>query len=68
MHEIITAIQSRNIRGTTGSFESYTSETDLVTLAQFKEPTEVGDVIVRSTFDGPTVKIKDLAVIKDEFE
>ena len=68
MHEIIAAIQSRNIRGTTGSFESYTSETDLVTLAQFKEPTEVGDVIVRSTFDGPTIKIKDLAVIKDEFE
>lgn len=68
MREIITAIQSRNIRGTTGSFESYTSEKDIVTLAQFRRPVEVGNVIVRSTFDGPQVKVKDLAIIKDEFQ
>ncbi len=68
MREIISAIQRRNIRGTTGSFESYTSEKDLVTLAQFRDPREVGDVIVRSTFEGPLIKVKDLAIIKDEFE
>ncbi len=67
IREIIAAIQSRNIRGTTGSFESYTSEKDLVTLAQFDDPMEVGDVIVRSTFDGPVIKVKDLAIIKDDF-
>jgi multidrug efflux pump subunit AcrB len=67
IREIISAIQSRNIRGTTGSFESYTSEKDLVTLAQFEDPLEVGDVIVRSTFDGPVIKVKDLAIIKDDF-
>jgi multidrug efflux pump subunit AcrB len=68
LREIITAIQGRNIRGTSGSFESYTSEKDLVTLAQFRDPLEVGDVIVRSTFEGPLVKVKDLAVVKDDFE
>ncbi|MEE9190201.1 MAG: efflux RND transporter permease subunit, partial [Candidatus Neomarinimicrobiota bacterium] len=68
MREIITAIQSRNIRGTSGSFESYTSEKDLVTLAQFQDPLEVGDVIVRSTFDGPAIKVKDLAIVRDDFE
>ncbi|MEE9464440.1 MAG: efflux RND transporter permease subunit, partial [Candidatus Neomarinimicrobiota bacterium] len=68
LREIIAAIQSRNIRGTTGAFESYTSEKDLVTLAQFKNPAEVGDVIVRSTFDGPVIKVKDLAVVLDDFE
>jgi len=67
IREIIAAIQSRNIRGTTGSFESYTSEKDLVTLAQFDDPMEVGDVIVRSTFDGPSIKVKDLAIVKDDF-
>ena len=41
MREIIQAIQRRNIRGTTGSFESYTSEKNLVTLAQFRDPLEV---------------------------
>jgi multidrug efflux pump subunit AcrB len=68
MYEVISAVQRRNIRGTTGSFESYTSEKDLVTLAQFRNPKEVGDVIVRSTFEGPLIKVKDLAVIKDDFE
>ncbi len=68
LREIIAAIRSRNIRGTTGSFESYTSEKNLVTLAQFQNPLEVGDVIVRSTFDGPAIKVNDLAVVRDDFE
>ena len=68
LREIIAAIQGRNIRGTAGSFESYTSEKNLVTLAQFRNPMEVGDVVVRSTFEGPLVKVKDLAIVKDDFE
>ena len=68
IREIISAIQGRNIRGTTGTFESYTSEKNLVTLAQFQDPLEVGDVIIRSTFEGPVVKVKDLAIVKDDFE
>ncbi|HSG28862.1 MAG TPA: efflux RND transporter permease subunit, partial [Candidatus Krumholzibacterium sp.] len=68
MREIISAIQRRNIRGTTGSFESYTSDKNLVTLAQFRHPAEVGDVIVRSTFDGPLIRVKDLAFLSDDFE
>ena len=68
IREIMGAIQQRNIRATGGSFESYTSDKNIVTLAQFDEPLEVGDVIVRSTFDGPRVLIKDLAIIRDGFE
>ncbi len=68
LREIIAAIQQRNIRATGGSFESYTSEKNLMTLAQFKNPMEVGDVIVRSSFDGPLIKVKDLAIIKDDYE
>jgi len=68
IREIIAAVQQRNIRGTTGSFESYTSEKNLVTLAQFQDPTEVGDVIVRSSFDGRLVRVKDLAIVNDDFE
>ena len=66
--EIIAAIQGRNIRSTAGSFESYTSEKNVVTLAQFDDPLEVGDVVVRTTFDGPLIKIKDLAIVRDDFE
>lgn len=68
MREVIAAVQRRNIRATTGSFESYTSEKNLVTLAQFTDPREVGDVIVRSTFEGPLVRVRDLALIHDDFE
>ncbi len=68
LHEIIQAVQARNIRMTGGTFESFTSEKNVVTLAQFRDPLEVGDVIVRSTFDGPLIKIKDLAIVKDDFE
>ena len=66
--EIVEAIQGRNIRSTAGSFESYTSEKNIVTLAQFLDPFEVGEVIVRTTFGGPRVRIKDLARINDAFE
>lgn len=65
---VVRAIRQRNIRATGGSFESYTSEQNIVTLAQFRQPAEVGDVIVRTTFDGPSVKVSDLAVVKDGFE
>ncbi|UCF78360.1 MAG: efflux RND transporter permease subunit [Candidatus Eiseniibacteriota bacterium] len=68
LREIISAIRARNIRATGGSFESYTSEKDLVTLAQFRDPLEVREVIVRSTFEGPVIKVKDLAIVKDDFE
>jgi multidrug efflux pump subunit AcrB len=68
MHEVVSAIQQRNIRATGGSFESYTSDKNIVALAQFENPLEVGDVIIRSTFDGPQVKVRDVAEIKDSFE
>ncbi len=68
LSQLIQAIKARNIRATGGSFESYTSEKNIVTLAQFRTPMEVGDVIVRTTFDGPSIKVKDLAVINDDFE
>ena len=66
--EIINAISGRNVRGTGGSFESYTSEQNIVTLAQFREPLEVRDAIVRKTFDGPSIRVKDLATVTDDFE
>jgi len=68
LREIIMAVQARNIRLTGGTFESFTSEKNVVTLAQFRNPYEVGDVIVRSTFEGPLIRVKDLAIVRDDFE
>ncbi len=68
LRDVIGAIAARNIRATGGSFESYTSEKSIVTLAQFGNADEVGDVIIRTTFDGPAIKVRDLARIDDSFE
>lgn len=67
LRDVVNAIGARNIRATGGSFESYTSEKNIVTLAQFRDPMEVGDVIVKTTFDGPLVHVKDLAIVKNDF-
>ncbi len=67
-HEIVNAIQNRNIRATGGSFESYTSEKNIVTLAEFEDPMEAAEVIVRVTEGGSTIRVKDLAVLRDDFE
>ncbi|MCH8289029.1 MAG: efflux RND transporter permease subunit [Candidatus Marinimicrobia bacterium] len=68
LKDLVSAIQGRNVRATGGSFESYTSDKSIVTLAQFRTPEEVGEVIVRSTFEGPHIMVKDLATIYDGFE
>ncbi|MDH3199199.1 MAG: efflux RND transporter permease subunit, partial [Candidatus Krumholzibacteria bacterium] len=65
---IVAAIQARNVRASGGSFESYTGDKNVVTLAEFATPMEVGDVIVRTSFDGPAIRVKDLARIEDGYE
>lgn len=66
--KVVNAIANRNIRASGGSFESYTSEKNIVTLAQFETPLEVNDVIVDVTDEGTQVRVGDLAIVKDTFE
>jgi len=68
LRSLIGAIQARNIRSTAGSFESYASEKNVVTLAEFDGPEDVGEVIVRTSFEGPAIKVKDLARVSDGYE
>ena len=66
--KLVDAIAKRNIRASGGSFESYTSEKNIVTLAQFETPEEVEDVIIDVTADGALVRVRDIASVKDAFE
>ena len=68
LRDIIRAVKARNIRATGGTFESFTSEKNVVTLAQFRDPLEVGDVIVRTTFEGPSMRVRNLATVREDFE
>jgi multidrug efflux pump subunit AcrB len=70
LSDVLNAIQSRNLRTTGGTLESYLNERTVVTLNKFNGPKEVEEVILRSGFSGNTVRVGDIARVvlreKDE--
>ena len=68
--EVIAAIQSRNIRTTGGTLESYLNEQTVISLNKFNSPQEVENVILRANISGQIVRVKDIARVtlreKDE--
>ncbi len=68
LNEIVNSIQTRNIRSTGGTIQSLFEEQSIVTIGQFDDPIDVGDVIIRSTFSGTRVRIRDIAHVEDGFE
>lgn len=65
--ELIYAIKTRNIKQTDGSIESFSSDKKIVTFSEFNQPTDVKDVIIRSTFSGNKILVSDVAEIKDDY-
>lgn len=63
--QIIDAIAKRNKRYTVGQNHSDTDEKIIVVLAKFNQAESVGDVIIKSTFEGPVVRLKDIASIEN---
>ncbi len=66
--QIVGAIQNRNQRSSSGALLSYSEEKSVVTRSEFRHPMEVSDVIVKSSFEGFQVKVKDLAIVSEGFE
>jgi len=70
LSDVLNAIQTRNLRTTGGTLESYLNERTVVTLNKFNNPKEVEDVIIRSGFSGQNVRVSDVAKVvlreKDE--
>ncbi|MFH0905459.1 MAG: efflux RND transporter permease subunit, partial [bacterium] len=50
------------------SLQSVETNKNIVTLAQFAAPLEVGSVIVRSVFSGQRILVSDIAAVRDSFE
>ncbi len=65
---VIQAIQNQNVRVSGGNLESFTDEKQIVTYSEFDSPLEVGEVILRSNFSGHSVRVDEVAVIRDDFE
>lgn len=62
------AIRSRNVRSTGGTIESYVGEKKIVTLSEYRFPRDVGNVIVRSNYEGYHIRLSDIATISDDFQ
>jgi len=68
LNDIVRSIRMRNIRATGGTLQSLQKEKTIVTIGQFADPLEVGEVIIRSSFEKQRVRINDLARVKDDFK
>lgn len=70
LSEVLNAIQSRNLRTTGGTLESYLNEQTVISLNKFNNPQEVENVILRANISGQVVRVKDIATVilreKDE--
>jgi len=62
--QIIDAIAKRNTRYTVGQNHSRTDEKIIVVLAKFNQAESVGDVVIKPTFEGPVIRLKDIAQIE----
>jgi multidrug efflux pump subunit AcrB len=61
------AIQKRNQRYTVGSNNDMKNEKTIVVLAKFDQAQAAGDVIIKSSFDGPVVRLRDIASINNPY-
>ena len=70
LSDVLMAIQSRNLRTTGGTLESYLNEQTVISLNKFNNPKEVEEVILRANISGQVVRIRDIAKVglreKDE--
>ena len=65
--EVSQAIAARNIRATGGSIEMESDRKNLITLATFRDPADVGAVILKSYDNGAVIRVSDVATISDTF-
>ena len=62
--QVMDAITQRNQRYTVGSNHHQQHEKTIVVLSKFDAATDVSEVIVKSTFEGLVVRLKDIAAVE----
>ncbi|WP_428087321.1 efflux RND transporter permease subunit [Candidatus Thioglobus sp.] len=62
--QVMSAITQRNQRYTVGSNNQNKQEKTIVVLSKFDGADDVGEVIIKSTFEGLVVRLKDIASIQ----
>jgi len=68
MEEVMTALNRHNVALPGGKLRTATDEYNIRTSSEFFTPEEVEEVIIRANDAGNILKIKDIAVVRNDFE
>ena len=63
VNEVISAISTRNARFTVGGNNQESVEKNIVILAEFESIDDIEDVVIKSSFDGPVIRLGDIAEV-----
>jgi multidrug efflux pump subunit AcrB len=63
LDQVIGVISARNQRYTVGTNHSFDAEKNIVILAKLNATDSIKNVVLKSTFDGPIIRLKDVATI-----
>jgi len=61
INEVISAISTRNARFTVGGNNQESLEKNIVILSEFQSIDEIQNVVIKSSFDGPVIRLDDIA-------
>ena len=68
MEEVIEALRTRNVTVPGGQLTTLNDEFNVRTTGEFHTAEEIADVIIRANDSGNWLKVKDVAVVREEFE
>ena len=63
INEVISAISSRNARFTVGDNYQESLEKNIVILSEFESIEDIKNVVIKSSFDGPVIRLNDIAEV-----
>ena len=63
INEVIAAISSRNARFTVGGNNQESLEKNIVILSEFESIEDIKNVVIKSSFDGPVIRLVDIAEV-----
>jgi len=63
VNEVISTISTRNARFTVGGNNQESLEKNIVILSEFESIDDIKDVVIKSSFDGPVIRLGDIAEV-----
>jgi multidrug efflux pump subunit AcrB len=65
LNSVIKSISDHNVRYSAGLNNSFEQEKNIVVLAKYAKAEDVQNIVVKASFDGPRILVKDIATVID---